>query len=127
MSLHFLAGYVLGEHGRQSARLASTVAAAAAGSARREDVHDLHDRIDRLTLVVAAMWSLLQEQGMDEQALVERVEQMDAGDGVSDGKLTAAPVDCGDCRAKVPAGVEACQFCGTPIRGGKRADPFSQV
>ena len=127
MSLAFLTGYMLGERGRQSARLASAAAAAAAGSARREDVHDLNDRIDRLTLVVAAMWSLLQEQGMDEGALEERIRQMDHADGNADGKLTAAPADCVGCDAKVPAGVDACQFCGTAVTGPGATDPFAQV
>lgn len=127
MSLHFLAGYVLGEHGRQSARLASAAGAAAAASAQREDVYELHDRVDRLTLVVAAMWSILQEQGLDEAALAERIRQMDEADGLADGKLTPQPGDCTECGAKVAPNLAQCQFCGTPVPGGGTTDPFAAV
>jgi hypothetical protein len=124
MTLPFLVGYVLGEHGRQSARLAST--AAAAHGAERTDVYDLHERIDRLVLVVAAMWSLLAEQGMTEDQLAARVAEMDQADGVSDGKLTRQPATCLSCEAKVPADRDTCQFCGTPV-GGDAPDPFAAV
>jgi hypothetical protein len=124
MTLPFLVGYVLGEHGRQSARLAST--AAAAHGAERTDVYDLHERIDRLVLVVAAMWSLLAEQGMTEDQLAARVAEMDQADGVGDGKLTHRPVTCPSCEAKVPADRDTCQFCGTPVRGDA-PDPFAAV
>jgi hypothetical protein len=126
MSLHFLAGYVLGEHGRQSARLAAAAGAAAASGAQRDDIYELHDRVDRLTLVVAAMWSLLQEQGMDEQALADRIRQMDEADGSADGKMTQQATDCSSCGAKVGAGLDKCQFCGTVVAGGS-PDPFSKV
>jgi hypothetical protein len=126
MSLHFLAGYVLGEHGRQSARLAAA-AGAVAGGARREDVHELHDRVDRLTLVVAAMWSLLQEQGFDEAALAARIRELDEADGVADGKTTARPNDCRSCGAKVGAGLEQCQFCGAAVLGDAPPDPFAAI
>jgi len=127
MSLHFLAGYVLGEHGRQSARLASAAGAAAASSAQKDDVYELHDRVDRLTMVVAAMWSLLEEQGLHESALTDRIKAMDEADGVADGRMTPRPGDCAGCGAKVAAGLSSCQFCGTPVAGGGTPDPFAQV
>lgn len=126
MSLHFLAGYVLGEHGRQSARLAAAAGAAAGSGAQRDDIYELHDRVDRLTLVVAAMWSLLAEQGLDEQALADRIREMDEADGSADGKMTKQATDCSSCGAKVGAGHDRCQFCGAPTSGGT-ADPFAKV
>jgi hypothetical protein len=126
MSLHFLTGYVLGQHGRQSARLAAAAAAAAPG-ADTEDVYDLHDRIDRLVLVVAAMWSLLEEQGLTEEQLAARVKELDEADGKADGKFTKAPVTCPKCQAKVSAGLPACQFCGTSVADAGGGDPFAGV
>jgi len=126
MSLHFLAGYVLGEHGRQSARLASAAGAAAAAGAQKHDVFTLHDRIDRLTLAVAAMWSLLEEQGMTEEQLVARIAAMDEADGVADGKMTPRRGDCTSCGAKVAPGLSNCQFCGAAVAGGA-SDPFSTI
>ncbi len=127
MSLHFLAGYVLGEHGRQSARLASAAGAAAAAGAKRHDVFELHDRIDRLTLAVAAMWSLLEEQGMSEEQLIARIRQMDEADGVADGKMTPQRHDCTSCGAKVAPGLANCQFCGAEVTGEAANDPFSAI
>jgi hypothetical protein len=125
MSLNFLTGYVLGQHGRQSARLAA--AAASALGADTEDVYDLHDRIDRLVLVVAAMWSLLEEQGLTAEQLTARLRELDEADGRADGKFAKAPVTCSGCRAKVPAGLAACQFCGTDVGESGGANPFAGV
>ena len=80
-----------------------------------------------MTLVVAAMWSLLQEQGVDETALASRIRELDEADGVADGKTTARPSDCRSCGAKVGAGLENCQFCGAEVIGGTPPDPFAAV
>ncbi|KAA3635392.1 MAG: hypothetical protein DWP92_11120 [Armatimonadetes bacterium] len=110
MGVPFLTGYVLGQHGAQSARLASSVARST-GSAKN-DVLDVHDRLDRLILVVEAMWSLLEENGYTEDQLRSRVDRIDAADGVVDGKKSPRGLECRDCGSIVPAGRPACQFCG---------------
>ena len=125
MSLHFLAGYVLGEHGKQSARLASQVAARSGASS--EDLFGVEDRVDRLILIVAAMWSLLEEQGLTESQLLDRIKSLDAADGTSDGKFTPQPSVCRQCSAKVAAGLTACQFCGTAVKPDARPGPFDRV
>ena len=125
MSLSFLAGYVLGEHGRQSARLASQ--AGSRSGASSVDLFDVEDRVDRLTLIVAAMWSLLEEQGLSEKQLHERIRALDEADGVSDGKMTPRPTVCGQCGAKVGAGLTACQFCGTAVAATAQPGPFDNV
>jgi hypothetical protein len=125
MGLHFLAGYVLGEHGRQSARLASQ---AGAGSGPTiEELFDVEERIDRLILIVAAMWSLLEEQGMTEEQLQQRIGEMDESDGVTDGKMTPLPTVCRQCGAKVSAGLTACQFCGNEVDTAAQPGPFDAV
>jgi len=125
MSLHFLAGYVLGEHGKQSARLASQVAARS--GARSEDLFGVEDRVDRLILIVAAMWSLLEEQGLTEAQLLERIKSLDEADGTSDGILTPQASVCRQCSAKVGAGLTACQFCGTAVEAAAQPGPFDGV
>lgn len=113
MGLTFLTGYVLGQHGAQSARLASTVAGRSGAST--DDILDLNDRVDRLILVVDAMWSLLEDAGYTDEQLVERIEQIDLSDGTSDGKRTPRATTCVSCGAKVPGGSPTCQFCGTQV------------
>lgn len=125
MTLHFLAGYVLGEHGKQSARLASQ--SRAPGSARAEALFDVEDRIDRVILVMAAMWDLLKEQGMTEEQLQERISQLDAADGTADGKLTPQGTLCRACGAKVGAGLAACQFCGVAVDSAAAPGVFDRI
>jgi hypothetical protein len=125
MSLSFLAGYVLGEHGRQSARLASQAGARIGPS--NDDLFGIEDRVDRLILIVAAVWSLLEEQGLTEEQLHERIRALDEADGVPDGKMTPQPTTCTSCGAKVGAGLTACQFCGTAVAVEEQPGPFDKV
>ncbi|MEZ5175185.1 MAG: hypothetical protein R2823_03160 [Acidimicrobiia bacterium] len=110
MGLPFLTGYVLGQHGTQSARLAST--AAGAPGASTIEVLEVHDRVDRLLLVVEAMWSLLEEGGYSEDQLRRRIAEIDMADGSKDGKKTVLASECKSCGSMVPAGRATCQFCG---------------
>jgi len=125
MSLPFLAGYVLGEHGRRSARLAAQAGARSGPS--NDDLFGIEDRVERLILIVAAMWSLLEEQGLSEEQLHERIRALDEADGVSDGKMTPQPATCTSCSAKVGAGLTACQFCGTAVAVTTQPSPFDKV
>ncbi len=118
-------GYVLGEHGRQSARLATQAGSRSGPST--EDLFGIEDRVDRLTLIVAAMWSLLEEQGLTEEQLHERIRALDEADGVPDGKMTPQPTTCRSCAAKVGAGLAACQFCGTAVAATAQPGPFDGV
>jgi len=125
MTLHFLAGYVLGEHGKQSARLASQ--SGAARSQSTEALYDIEDRIDRLILIMAAMWDLLKDQGLTEQELQERITQLDQADGTLDSKITAQGTVCRSCGAKVGAGLSACQFCGVAVDASVAPGVFDGV
>jgi hypothetical protein len=124
MGLGFLTGYVLGQHGRQSARLAA-VAGSGTGPTL-EDFLDLQDRIDRTLLVVEAMWTLLEESGYTAEQLKARIEELDASDGTVDGKRTPQATLCRECGAKVGAGLAACQFCGSTVPKDA-IGPFSGV
>ena len=124
MGLTFLTGYVLGQHGTQSARLAST-AANQSGSGVK-DLLDLHDRLDRLILVVDGMWSLLEDAGYTDEQLREKIQEIDLADGIEDGKRTKLAAQCAGCDAKVAPGLASCQFCGTALPGDEH-DPLSGV
>lgn len=125
MSLTFLTGYILGQHGAQSARLASTAAAQTSGNPV-SDIIDLNERVDRLILVIDAMWSLLEEGGYTDAQLIERIQHIDAADGQVDGRRTPIAADCATCGAKVAPGLPNCQFCGTVVIDSG-ADPLGSV
>ena len=125
MTLHFLAGYVLGEHGKQSARLASQ--AGSRSAVTTDAVVDVEDRVDRLVLVLAAMWSLLEETGLTTEQLQERIRTLDEADGIADGKLTSHPTVCRSCGSKVAASLDACQFCGTEVEAHAKPGPFEAL
>ena len=122
MAFNFIAGYVLGT--RQAGKAAGLAASAAqfskTGSA--SDTADLNMRVDRLTLVVEAMWSILEADGHTQEELMDRIAELDAEDGSEDGRRLSPPVECPHCRAKVSRGLSVCQFCGTTIED---VDPFA--
>ena len=89
MSLQFLTGYVLGQQGTQSARLAALTAGGQGTSAA--DVLALEDRLDRLVLVLGAMWSLLEERGFTNDDLIARINEIDRADGLADGRRFSGP------------------------------------
>ena len=122
MSLSFLSGYVLGQHGTQSARLAALTAGSQGTSS--SELLALEDRLDRLVLVIGAMWSLLEENGMRHEDLIARIEEIDRTDGLADGRRVAGPAECGSCGSKVAPGLAACQFCGTQVPIDSR-DPLA--
>jgi hypothetical protein len=124
MGLTFLTGYVLGQHGRQSARLAAFAGGSSDG--RSSEILELRSRLDRLVLAIDAMWSLMEERGFTAEDLKRRIDQIDATDGTVDGRRTPTPGTCGRCGAKVAAGLGACQFCGTDMPMNA-ADPFDGI
>ena len=125
MSLSFLTGYVLGQKdASQNAMRAAAIPAA--GTASREHILDVDDRVDRLTLVVAAMWSLLEDTGLTDDDLAARIRALDEADGVADGKMTPQASTCRNCGAAVPGELTACQFCGTEVEGSA-PDPFHAI
>ena len=123
MALGFISGYVMG---RRGAGKAAGLAASAAqfGSQESYRVYELDDRIDRLTLVIQAMWSLLEEQGLTQEQLEARLLELDASDGRVDGRLTLDPQTCPECGAKVNRGLGKCQFCGYELGD---TSPFAGV
>ena len=78
-------------------------------------VLDVDDRVDRLTLIVQAMWEILESDGHSEDELQRMVEQIDARDGVADGKARRKPVKCNKCGSSSPPGRPNCQMCGEAV------------
>jgi hypothetical protein len=71
------------------------------------------------------MWSLLEDTGLTDEQLEQRMRELDESDGVPDGRLTPETVTCANCGAAVPGELAACQFCGTPVPGDR--DPLASI
>jgi hypothetical protein len=123
MPLDFIAGYVLGSQtAGRAGRLASSASRFSGEPTSR--LHDLNERLDRVVLVMEAMWSLMEEQGMTEDDLRRRIQELDATDGVVDGRKVEPAGRCPSCEAAVGRGAGICQFCGHEFRD---ANPFNDV
>jgi hypothetical protein len=125
MGLTFLTGYILGQHGVQSARVASSASVRSGASVN--DIEDLNDRVDRLILVVDAMWSLLEEGGFSDVQLRRRIAEIDRQDGKEDGKRRDLAATCTSCGSKVPVGRATCQFCGADAPIDEDQSPLSGI
>ncbi len=81
-------------------------------------VYELQQRMDRMALVARAMWTLLAEKaGLTEEDLAKRITDLDAADGVVDGRVgTPPPVPC-SCGAMVSRKFNRCLFCGKQYSG----------
>lgn len=82
-----------------------------------EAVTHLQTEVERLQLLTHAMWSLLSEKlGVTEQALIERVREIDLSDGVLDGKRKqSAAVPCPGCNRPNNRRHTRCMYCGAEL------------
>ena len=113
--LEFITGYVMGERSATRSAALARDAAGAAVSSHLGRVGAVDERVDRLLLVVEAMWTLLRDQGLSDEDLRARIEELDRADGVADERRTSLPRDCPGCGAKVAPGLGACQYCGAKL------------
>ncbi len=67
-------------------------------------------------MIVRAMWSLMEEQGMTPEQLKAKIEEIDSTDGEVDGRVRPELAHCRNCDSKVAPGLRACQLCGTEVR-----------
>ncbi len=110
--IRFPIGDAMGAHMAGQAKLQSNRANSSALAARR-DTRYLEVRLDRLTLVSAAMWSLLQDKlGLTEEDLVARMVEIDISDGTADGKITPGVRKCRKCSRTLAAKHRKCLYCG---------------
>jgi hypothetical protein len=115
----FLVGYLMGS--RAASRAAAAAASMPPPGVAESRVLSVDERVDRLSLIVEAIWELLEESGYSEEALEAKVAEIDARDGRVDGKARRPPVRCSSCGASSPAGRATCQMCGDPLTDGAGA------
>jgi len=74
---------------------------------------DMDEKIDRLALICRAMWELLRDSSsFSEEALQEKVTEVDLRDGIRDGKVTVPPKKCPECGRTVSKRHRRCIYCG---------------
>jgi hypothetical protein len=80
--------------------------------------------IDRLFMISEALWTLLRdEHGYTDDQLIQKVKEIDMGDGHLNGKPAKQPPStCSQCGRAMSARRTTCVFCGTENAG----DPFQR-
>lgn len=75
---------------------------------------DVTQRLESLTLVCMAMWELMKEQGVTEEQLARKVQELDLQDGRLDGRLKADrnQVTCLHCERVISRRHRRCLYCG---------------
>jgi hypothetical protein len=86
----------------------------------------LEERVDRLTLITAALWSLLQRtSGLTDAELQAKVQQIDLTDGRLDGKLRPDVRNCAACGRPMAARHIRCVYCGEDAEHKSAFDPVT--
>ena len=73
---------------------------------------ELESRVDRLSLVNLALWTLLQERtDLTEEALLNKVQELDLQDGKLDGRMQSTVIDCPQCHRPLSQRHRKCLYC----------------
>ncbi len=114
--LEFIVGYSMGTKGQaRAASLARSMESAQSGG-HADRIEQLNGKVENLGVIVRALWSLLEEQGMTAEQLMDRIEKIHAeiqhekNDGIPDA------VRCDNCDSMVARGLNNCQICGAQVR-----------
>ena len=108
-----------------TADVAEITAAAKKAMDARSEVQVLRVAIDKLILVNRALWEIIAEsQGLAEEYLLNKVNEIDLRDGVLDGKIRIPVRKCASCGRMLQQGHEKCIYCGTK---DESADPFQNI
>src|SRR5688500_15897868 len=67
----------------------------------RFEVRDLKRRADALTIACQALWEIVRAQGsLGDEALVAKMQEVDARDGRADGRISTTLLPCPTCGRK---------------------------
>ena len=113
--LEFIAGYSTGTRGQaRAASLARSMEASQSGR-HTDRVEQVNGKVENFGVIVRAMWSLLEEQGLTSDQLMDRIEEIHAemererNDGIPEA------VRCTNCDSMVARGLSNCQICGEQV------------
>lgn len=107
-------------------RLGSTTAAEASGRATQagNQVAHLRREVNRLLMITEALWEILRDrEGLTDNQLVGKIDEIDMRDGAIDGqRAKEAPTDCAECGRTLARRQPVCIYCGTDA---ENRDPFT--
>lgn len=70
-------------------------------------------QLEKLTLACQAMWEILRDHlGFTDEQLKAKILEVDARDGVVDGKIGVELIDCPQCGKKASTSKTNCMYCG---------------
>ena len=81
----------------------------------------LREDLERLYLITQALWQMVKTAtGATDEQLQEKIRQIDAEDGRSDGRNTEVtrPIDCPVCHRRILSGQSFCLYCGAAAEAG---------
>lgn len=82
----------------------------------REEIRQLEARVDKLTMIAAAMWTILKEtSNSSDDRLAHVVQQIDLSDGKLDGRVRQDARACPKCGRMVAPRHERCIYCGAEV------------
>lgn len=80
------------------------------------DFIDLERRVDALTLACQALWEITRAHaGLNEQAILHKMQEIDLRDGKADGRIAPKPTACPDCNRTNNGARTSCVYCGKPL------------
>ena len=100
---------------RQDMSIGRADAKASSAARKAEDLEFLLERkIDKLSLIIQALWSFIREQhSITEDALMEKIREIDMQDGVLDGKVQKGKAkECPECGRVMNRMHNKCLYCG---------------
>ena len=102
-------------HMRTRMDLGAAQAKAESATRKAEDVEmELEMKIDKLSLITQALWSFIrQNHSMTDDALMDKVKEIDMRDGILDGKVSKGRAkQCPDCNRVMNKMHSKCLYCG---------------
>ncbi|MFA5367356.1 MAG: hypothetical protein WC333_05710 [Dehalococcoidia bacterium] len=95
-----------------------TNAAAEKSKKTGSEIQILRTAVDKLILINRALWEIIAEsQGLTEEYLLDKVNEIDLRDGVRDGKMREPLRKCDSCGRVLQQGYVKCIYCGTKYEG----------
>lgn len=88
-----------------------------------KEVEDLRARCDTLALACQALWEIVRSTtGLNDEAILSKMQEIDLRDGVLDGKITPRMTMCSSCGRANNTRRNACVYCGTQLPSGQVFD-----
>ena len=85
----------------------------------QRELERLQGTVDKLSLACAALWELLKERdGLADDALLQRILEIDLRDGVIDGRIHERPSECPQCGRKNGPRRTSCLYCASALPDG---------